>query len=62
MQLLLEYKENNDKQKVIVTIIVFPVTGKKYSSLKCGLFLKKGSSYDTSQAKYAHGYIIWVCV
>ncbi len=58
------YKENNDEQKVIAIIIIFPVTGKKYSSLKCGLILKKGGSYDTSQVhpKYAHGYIMYVCV
>ncbi len=65
MQLLLEYKENNDEQIVIAIIILFPVTGKIYSSLKCGLILKKGGSYDTSQAhsKYSHGYIgMYVCV
>ncbi len=67
MQLLFEYKENHDEQKVIAIIILFPVTGKKYSSIKCGIILKKGGSYDTSQAhpKYAHGYYyimyVWVC-
>ena len=32
LQLLLEYKENNDEQKVIAIIIIFPVTGNKYSN------------------------------
>ncbi len=44
----MEYKEDNDEQKVIAIIILFPVTGKKYSSLKMRAHSEKGGGARTT--------------